>query len=48
MCSVDANSATRMLDLLRYGAYDRALWSQSSGTLTKTADTTEYPWVRAP
>jgi hypothetical protein len=46
MCSIDADSAARMLDRLRSGAYDEALKLRNSAVLTDSADVREYPWER--
>jgi hypothetical protein len=46
MCSVDADSAAKMLDRLRSGAYDKALELRNPAVLTDSADVEEYPWER--
>jgi hypothetical protein len=46
ICSANAVSAARMLARLRSGAYDGALRSEGSGTLTSNTNVREYPWQR--
>jgi hypothetical protein len=46
MCSANADSAARMLERLRSGAYDKALRLKGSATLTGDAEVQEYPWER--
>jgi hypothetical protein len=46
MCSSGADSAAKMLDRLRGGAYDESLKLRNSAVLTDSADGKEYSWER--
>jgi hypothetical protein len=46
MYSAIANSAARMLERLRSGAYDGVPRSEGSGTFTGDANPLKYPWQR--